>query len=128
MLWLKASPPFDKGVSTSEVGGSYIRILRSDSVVQLLAYYGRDIGAMIGLVDRSLALNPSFARGWFVSGHLRMWAGQPDLAIEHIENCDAAPAHVISAASHCASASAQAPSMVSFVLPLRDLSVARQRC
>jgi tetratricopeptide (TPR) repeat protein len=40
---------------------------------------------MIGLVDRSLALNPSFARGWFVSGHLRMWAGQPDLAIEHIE-------------------------------------------
>jgi len=33
LLWLKASPPFDKGVSTSEVGGSYIRILRSDSAV-----------------------------------------------------------------------------------------------
>ena len=33
MLWLKASPPFGKGVSTSEVGGSYIRILRSDSVL-----------------------------------------------------------------------------------------------
>ena len=40
---------------------------------------------MIGLVDRALALNPSFARGWFLSGLLRVWAGQPDLAIEHVE-------------------------------------------
>jgi len=40
---------------------------------------------MIGLVDRALALNPSFARGWYVSGILRAWAGQPDLAIEHVE-------------------------------------------
>ena len=40
---------------------------------------------MIGLVDRALALNPSFARGWFVSGLLRVLAGQHDLAIEHVE-------------------------------------------
>ena len=40
---------------------------------------------MIGLVDRALALNPSYARGWFVSGLLRVFAGQPDLAIEHVE-------------------------------------------
>ena len=32
----------------------------------VLAYFGEDIGAMIGLVDRALALNPSFARGWFL--------------------------------------------------------------
>ena len=51
----------------------------------VLAYFGEDIGAMIGLVDRALALNPSFARGWFVSGTLRIFAGQPDLAIEHVE-------------------------------------------
>ena len=38
---------------------------------------------MIGLVDRALALNPSFARGWHLSGILRLWAGQPELAIEH---------------------------------------------
>ena len=37
----------------------------------VLAYFGEDIGAMIGLVDRALALNPSFARGWYVSGVLR---------------------------------------------------------
>src|SRR6516164_2570742 len=40
---------------------------------------------MIGLVDRALALNPSFARGWYKSGILRLWASQPDLAIEHVE-------------------------------------------
>ena len=50
----------------------------------VLAHFGEDIGAMIGLVDRALALNPSFARGWFMSGTLRGWAGQPDLAIEHV--------------------------------------------
>jgi TolB-like protein len=51
----------------------------------VLAQSGEDIGAMIGLVDRALALNPSYAQGWVLSGLLRVWAGQPDLAIEHIE-------------------------------------------
>jgi TolB-like protein/class 3 adenylate cyclase len=55
------------------------------NVAFVLAYFGEDLGAMIGLVDRALALNPSFARGWYVSGVLRLWAGQPDLAIEHVE-------------------------------------------
>jgi len=40
---------------------------------------------MVALVDRALALNPSFARGWHISGMLRLWAGQPDIAIEHVE-------------------------------------------
>jgi adenylate cyclase len=51
----------------------------------VLARFGEDIGAMIGLIDRALALNPSYARGWNLSGAVRVWAGQPDLAIEHIE-------------------------------------------
>ncbi len=51
----------------------------------VLALFGEDIGAMIGLIDRALALNPSFANGWLRSGVVRAWAGQPDLAIEHIE-------------------------------------------
>ena len=50
-----------------------------------LAYFGEDIGAMVALVDRALALNPNFARGWHVSGALRSWAGQPDIAIKHLE-------------------------------------------
>src|SRR6185369_4868602 len=50
-----------------------------------LAYFGEDLGAMMALVDRSLALHPSFARGWYISGFLRLCAGQPDIAIERIE-------------------------------------------
>jgi tetratricopeptide (TPR) repeat protein len=50
-----------------------------------LAYFGEDIGAMIALVDRALALNPNFARGWHINGNIRLFAGQPDIAIEHIE-------------------------------------------
>jgi TolB-like protein len=50
-----------------------------------LAYFGEDIGAMLTLIDRALALNPNFARGWSISGLIRMWAGQPDVAIEHVE-------------------------------------------
>jgi TolB-like protein len=53
------------------------------NAAQALAYFGEDIGAMMALVDRALVLNPSYARGWMVSGLLRVWAGQPDLGIEH---------------------------------------------
>jgi TolB-like protein/class 3 adenylate cyclase len=55
------------------------------NAAEALAYLGEDIGAMMALVDRALALNPNFARGWHVSGTLRAWAGQPDRAIEHLE-------------------------------------------
>jgi TolB-like protein/class 3 adenylate cyclase len=51
----------------------------------VLANFGEDIGAMMALVDRALSLTPSFSRGWFLSGVLRLWAGQHDLAIEHAE-------------------------------------------
>ena len=51
----------------------------------VLAYFGEDIDAMMALVDRALALNPSFARGWYSSGVLRRWAGQPEVAVEHVE-------------------------------------------
>jgi adenylate cyclase len=50
-----------------------------------LAFFGEDIGAMMGLADRAVALNPSFARGWYISGVLRCWAGQPDVAIEQVD-------------------------------------------
>jgi TolB-like protein/class 3 adenylate cyclase/Flp pilus assembly protein TadD len=66
-----------------EVAGDDPGILTNAAVA--LAYFGEDVGAMIALVDRALALNPNFARGWQVSGTLRLWAGQPDTAIEHVE-------------------------------------------
>jgi len=50
-----------------------------------LSAFGEDSGAMMALVDRALALNPSYARGWYISGILRLTAGEPDIAIEHAE-------------------------------------------
>jgi TolB-like protein/class 3 adenylate cyclase len=60
-------------------------VLAISAFVLAQEHFGEDIGAMLGLVDRALMLNPSYARGWFVSGLLRVFAGQHDLAIEHVE-------------------------------------------
>jgi adenylate cyclase len=66
-----------------EVAGDDPGILTNAAIA--LAFFGEDIGAMMALVDRALALNPNYARGWLTSGVLRMWAGQPDVTIEHAE-------------------------------------------
>ena len=66
-----------------EVAGDDPHVMANAAAV--LASFGEDIGAMIGLVDRALELNPNFAHGWFISSVLRAWAGLPDLAIEHVE-------------------------------------------
>jgi len=66
-----------------QAAGDDPAVLANSAVV--LAALGEDIGTMMVLIDRALALNPSFARGWFQSGRIRLMAGQPDLAIEHVE-------------------------------------------
>jgi TolB-like protein/class 3 adenylate cyclase len=65
-----------------EVGGDDPGVLANAPFA--LAYFGEDIDAMMALLDRALALNPSFARGWHLSGVLKLWAGQPDFAIERL--------------------------------------------
>ena len=72
------------------LAGRALRAARDDAVVlgdvaYVLGYLEPDIGPAITLMDRALELNPSFAIGWTRSGWLRLWAGQPDLAIEHFE-------------------------------------------
>jgi adenylate cyclase len=52
----------------------------------LLGYWGEDIDVSLALIDRCLTLNPSHARGWHWSALLRVFAGQPDIAIEHFQN------------------------------------------
>ena len=66
-----------------EIGGNAPDVLADAAMA--LACFGEDINAMMTLMDRALAFNPSFARGWLFSGFLRLWAGQTDLAIEHAE-------------------------------------------
>ena len=57
----------------------------SQSLLWCSGHYGEDIDVAVELIDRCLALNASFARGWYLSGLIRLFAGQPDLALEHFE-------------------------------------------
>jgi TolB-like protein/class 3 adenylate cyclase len=51
----------------------------------VLAALGEDMRAMYKLIDRALVLNPSYARGWHISGVLRVLGGELETAIEHFE-------------------------------------------
>jgi len=66
-----------------EVAGDDPGILAN--AADALSWFGEDIGATMAVADRALALNPNYARGWHVSGALRLQAGQPEIAIEHGE-------------------------------------------
>jgi len=73
-----------------ELAWSALEVAENDpgtltNAAYVLTLSGENIGAAMGLVDRALALNPSFARGWYVSGIIRNFAGEHDLAIEHVE-------------------------------------------
>jgi hypothetical protein len=51
-----------------------------------LAYVARDVNAGAKFVDRARTLNPNLAMAWLSSGWLRVWIGDPDVAIEHFNN------------------------------------------
>jgi TolB-like protein/Tfp pilus assembly protein PilF len=55
------------------------------NAAHVLGTWGEDINTAMALVDRCVSLNPSYARGWYVSGMLRVRAGQYDAAIEQLE-------------------------------------------
>jgi hypothetical protein len=82
-------PSFASGASPSLLNAHRaLEVARNDPAVladaaYALACFGEDIDAMIVLVDRALAFNPSYARGWHISGFLRLWAGHAERAIEH---------------------------------------------
>ena len=67
-----------------------LRVAGDDPVVlstaaHALGYFEENINPAIALIDRALELNPSSATSWYRSGTLRLWAGQPELAIQHFE-------------------------------------------
>lgn len=49
-----------------------------------LAVFAGELDEAEALIDRALALNPNLARSWNLSGWIRVWRGQPDIAIEHL--------------------------------------------
>jgi adenylate cyclase len=73
-----------------DLAGRALRVAGDDpyvlaSVAFVFGYFEENINPAIALIDRSLELNPSSATSWYRSGTLRLWAGQPELAIQHFE-------------------------------------------
>jgi TolB-like protein len=48
-----------------------------------LALLVGDLDSGVAFIDRALALDPNLARGWNASGWVRVYRGEPELAIEH---------------------------------------------
>ena len=49
-----------------------------------LAYVVGELDAGVAFIDRALLLNPNLATAWIVSGWVRVWLGEPEVAIEHL--------------------------------------------
>jgi TolB-like protein len=65
------------------VGADDPRVLGRAAMV--LGRFTDDIDSATALIDRALALNPSYADGWYHSGWLRLFAGALDEAAQHFE-------------------------------------------
>ena len=48
-----------------------------------LAFVVGDLDGGAAYIDRALVLNPNLALAWFVSGWVKVWLGEPEVAIEH---------------------------------------------
>jgi TolB-like protein/Tfp pilus assembly protein PilF len=49
-----------------------------------LAFVVGDLDSGSALIERALTLNPNLAAAWFVGGMVKMWAGEPEVAIERL--------------------------------------------
>jgi integrase len=50
-----------------------------------LAYVAEDFDAGALFIDRAVVLNPNLASAWYASGWLKVWIGEPETAIKHLE-------------------------------------------
>ena len=49
-----------------------------------LAFVAQEFDDAAAFMDRGLAVSPNLAEAWTLSGWLRVWRGEPDVAIEHV--------------------------------------------
>jgi TolB-like protein/tetratricopeptide (TPR) repeat protein len=49
-----------------------------------LAFAAQEFDDAAAFMDRGLAVSPNLAQAWTLSGWLRVWRGEPDLALEHV--------------------------------------------
>jgi TolB-like protein/class 3 adenylate cyclase/Tfp pilus assembly protein PilF len=51
----------------------------------VLAFVVHELDTGVAGIERALKLNPNFAAAWLFLGWTKVWLGQPDVAIEHLE-------------------------------------------
>lgn len=49
----------------------------------VLAFLAHEFDDAVAFVDRGLAINPNLAQAWNISAWVRVWRGEPDLALDH---------------------------------------------
>jgi TolB-like protein len=49
-----------------------------------LAFVAHEFEDAAAFMDRGLVVNPNLAQAWMLSAWLRVWRGEPDLALEHV--------------------------------------------
>jgi tetratricopeptide (TPR) repeat protein len=49
-----------------------------------LAFVAHEFDDAAAFMDRALAVNPNLAQAWMLSSWLRVWRGEPDLALNHV--------------------------------------------
>jgi adenylate cyclase len=93
-VWRKANGwVTDRGQETAEterLARTAARLGADDAVALCqagfaLAFVVGDLDDGAALIDRSLMLNTNLATAWRFSGYVRVFLGEPDLAIDHLE-------------------------------------------
>jgi len=72
----------------SRLGRRAVELGKDDAVAlsragHALGYVVEDLDAGTLFIDRALVLNPNLASTWYTSGWLRVWLGEPDVAVQH---------------------------------------------
>jgi TolB-like protein len=49
----------------------------------VLAFVAHEFDDAVAFADRGLAVNPNWAQAWYLSAWVRVWIGEPDLALDH---------------------------------------------
>ncbi|MGE4049218.1 MAG: tetratricopeptide repeat protein [Acetobacteraceae bacterium] len=86
----RSSDPIAEGARSVELARRSLAAAPHDPTVMvytaiILTYFGEDADGMLSLVNRALTLSPSYARGWYLSGGILLWAGHAERAIDAIE-------------------------------------------
>jgi TolB-like protein len=81
--------PVEESAEAMRLARKAVHLGGDDPVALSMAAYAfasiaREFDDAAAFMDRGLALNPNAAQGWMLSGWLRVWRGEPELALDHL--------------------------------------------